>query len=62
VLVLTLATATGEQIAFEREYLATVVVSHPGDTLITLTDGRRFRVRETFAQVLDLWRTNRRLY
>jgi hypothetical protein len=62
VLVLTLATATGEQIAFEREYLVAVVASHPGDTLIHLADGRRFRVRETFVDVLYLWRTDRQLY
>jgi hypothetical protein len=62
VLVLTLATATGEQIAFERRHLVAVVASHPGSTLIRLTDGRRFLVRETFVDVLYLWRTDRQLY
>lgn len=61
-LVLTLADRSAEQIALAPRHLASVVASHPGDTLIRLTDGRRFRVRETLVDVLERWQTERHLY
>jgi uncharacterized protein YlzI (FlbEa/FlbD family) len=59
---LVLTRRDGEILVVAPRHITTIAAARPDETVMTLTDGRRIPVRESFVEVLARWRTTQPIY